>query len=593
MVDPLSTAIGSSVAKSAVGKVAGDLYDAAKKELGASIEEWKNRRYVNNLYKNIQAVQKVKTLWQVDKEIKLGTFYYPPRVVIADEPRLVDQIDALPDRKNYVIQGTIGQGKSTFLRFLCVRQLMRSDRIPIFLELRRLEPNQSFSDFLRTGLDALGFPPVTDALLDLYCRSGSIVLLLDGFDELDPSHVGRVVSSLETLTQRYASLQVIVTSRPDSGIERSAQFRVLRMAPLRPEDHEPFLEKIVTDEKKRSQLLAAIKKSPSQITSLLTTPLMLTLLVLVYRAEQKIPTELSEFYEALFVTLISRHDKAKPGFTRKRFSRLSDRKLQQSFEAFAFLTRQSSLSVLSDDQFDEIATKAVHYVDTTCEPHEFRDDVTKVACLMMQEAQKYYFVHKSVQEFYAASFVKHGQDALANVFYAKCVELLWTRWRQELSFLSQIDQYRWAKHFSVPSLLLAFGRVGISGDGPWSPPTDQAILDLLDSIEVWNSGKDTNVGITFGHMDNMVLYDVQVAAISEIFDVFGDKVSEFPIQKATLDKGRYILSFRKLREGADEKRLMKLIDLIRKQLQRRHMQLDVLRRMMATEESKGGLMDLI
>ena len=41
------------------------------------------------------------------------------------------------------MRGIAGQGKSTFLRYLTARELVIGERIPVFVELRRLTPAQS------------------------------------------------------------------------------------------------------------------------------------------------------------------------------------------------------------------------------------------------------------------------------------------------------------------------------------------------------------------------------------------------------------------------------------------------------------------
>lgn len=70
--------------------------------------------------------------------------------------------------------------------------------------------------------------------------------------------------------------------------------------------------------------MKVIAQSKSEIRGLLTTPLMLTLLVILYKTIQTIPETLPRFYEELFDVLFYRHDHSKPGFRRKRFTKLDD-----------------------------------------------------------------------------------------------------------------------------------------------------------------------------------------------------------------------------------------------------------------------------
>lgn len=431
------------------------------------------------LYKKVASVEKVKTIWQVDKEVKLRRFYFPSRVLINSKPVQINSIGDLEPSHHYVLQGTIGQGKSTFLRFLCISELEKGDRFPLFVELRRLEKGQRLIGLLTDALEVLGFKDPNSKLFDFLANSGKLVLLLDGFDELAEEKISSVITDIERMAEKYANLQIIVTSRPNSGIEQSPKLRVLQLAPLRPTDHEPFLSKIVTAKEKRAELVRAIAESTAEIKELLTTPLLLTLLVLVYKAEHVVPRELGDFYESLFATLLSRHDKTKPGYVRHRFTELGDKALQVLFEAFCFISRNKSLNALTEDQLYESVQAAAKHTGLKCTSEAFRLEMTKVACLMQEEAHKFYFVHKSVQEYYAAMFVKRSPEEFAVRFYQSMMtDKNWRKWRQELTFLSQIDLYRYNKYFEVPGIERLFSELGV-----WNGANFVALPEKFDLVK--------------------------------------------------------------------------------------------------------------
>jgi predicted NACHT family NTPase len=580
------------VTASAIGRAAPDLFKLAKEQIDTALNEWKDKKHLTNLHKKIGVVQKVKTIWQVEKEVKLTSFYYPSKLIIDKKTEAISRLDQLSKGQNYVIQGTIGQGKSTFLRYLCIQELSKSDRIPIFLELRRLERDQKFQDFLRSSLDTLGFKITTDKVFDFYATSGKLVLLLDAFDELDATLVQTVINSLEVMSQKYPMLQIIVSSRPDSGIERSAHFHVLKLAPLKSDDHAPFLQKIFPDKQKSSQLLQAIKKSGTKIAEMLTTPLMLTLLVLVYKNEQKIPTELAEFYDALFQTLISRHDKMKPGYVRKRFCKLSDRQLQAMFEAFCFITRQKNLAILNEDQFVETATEASNFANTPCQPTEFQNELLKVACLMQEEGQKYYFVHKSVQEYFAASFIKKSQDDLAIKFYEKMQGTTWIKWRQELEFLRQIDGYRFAKHFAIPSIETALNKLGCKVDDQWQPLPKEKALSLLEGNKASFHKRGEVYRISSLHLAHNRDYALGVAEqlyIHHIFQIV--KIPAIDMNDESKSAPQTTLKILDTLPASDE--INGLVNEINRSIEKRHALLTQLKALVKKEDSKNELLQLI
>jgi hypothetical protein len=468
-----------SLPLSLVKKPVEDLYELAKGAVKQKLGRLRTDARLRSLYKAITAVQKVKTIWQVDKEVKLLSFYYPSKVLIGKDKKTINAISEIATDHNFVVQGTVGQGKSIFLRFLCIKELAKSARVPIFVELRRYQSGKTFHQFLIDVLRMYGFP-ADEGVFTYLAESGKLVLLLDGFDEIEPQLITSVIHDLEAFSHQFEKLQIIVTSRPDSGIERSPHFRVYKLAPLEPSDHKHFLEKVIDDEDKINDILAAISRSSAQIRDLLKTPLLLTLLVIVYNADQEIPGTLSAFYDVLFQTLLTRHDKTKPGFSRKRATKLANDDLKRLFEAFCYAARQMHLLSLTQDQLSACLTQACKVTGVATKPELFATDITKIACLMQEEGFKFHFTHKSVAEFHAASFIRHAPNETAIKFYSKLHSDKWMYWQQELVFLSHIDRVRYLRHFLVPLAQAALQEFGVSRKNVLeglSVSTTKAILD--------------------------------------------------------------------------------------------------------------------
>jgi len=451
----------SGLATPIIGKVFAEIYAAGKAKYEQQLAAMATTRAAANLYKKILTIEKVKTIWQVDKPVNLRRFYYPSKILIEDQRIPIDSLSDLKSSESHLIVGTIGQGKSTLLRYLCLKELEKGERFPLFVELRRITKEASLTDMLKSTLQTLGLKQVDDDLFQFLAESGKLVVFLDGFDELPPDKIPSVLHGIEYLIHLYPIMQIIVTSRPNSGIEQSAHLNVIRIAPLQPIDFDGFLRKVQNKKEERERLLAAINQSASEISALLKTPLMLTLLVLSYRSTSAIPQDMSDFYESLFSTLISRHDKSKPGYTRHRYCDLSDRELQILFEAFCFISRTKSLSVIIPDALYEITKKASDQTRLECTDQQFKDEITKVACLLVEEGGKLYFLHKSVQEYYAAMFVKRSSDAFARSFYGKILSRVPHDWEQELAFLRQVDSHRFNKYFFIPGYEKFFNNLGI------------------------------------------------------------------------------------------------------------------------------------
>jgi hypothetical protein len=484
MPEPVSTGIVSRL----IGKLLDELIDLGRDLFKSHLDKLKRDAVRRKLVRRATSCERVKTIWQLDKEVRISEFYYPSQIRFSPEvTKVVNGLQHFPRKGNILIEGTIGQGKSIFLRYLCAQELRGkgTGRIPVFVELRLIEPAGGLRGAILQALDEYGFD-VTEELWHFYATSGKFVFLLDAFDELPEDAVAEVVKELDHLAAKYPDLQIIVTTRPDSEIHQNRHFRRFRLAPLSEADHKPFLRRLLLNDANVNELLKAIGASPSHVASLLTTPLMLTLVAVVYRAERTIPPELPEFFELLFTTLFSRHDRLKGIVIRRRFSSLSERDIQILFEAFCFMTRHHEMSTsLTDTHFDRALGDAKTYSGISCERDDFYKDITRIACLLQREGEKTNFVHKSIQEFFAASFIRRANDSFAKRFYELQRHTV-RRWIQEQSFLIQIDPYRYAKYFFMPEIesVEKYCDISFAGDTPTASREMMTLLTEECSLQI-------------------------------------------------------------------------------------------------------------
>ncbi len=509
--------LAASAATATLKKVFDDLYEGAKKTGRAFITRSRADLKDAAIARSIQSITKVKTLWNIEKEVSLYDFYYPSSIEFSEGVRKrVNGARDFGSFGNFVIQGTAGQGKSIFLRYLCGQELdarYSAGRIPIFLELRRLRNDVNLNTLALQALERLKLPFTLEAWKTL-AASGRVTLLLDAFDEIDPQLTERTVAEIETLVEVYRDqLQILVTSRPDADIQKSSSFRVVKLAPLSESDHQPFLKKICTDSEQSDSLMKALRASSAEVSNLLTTPLLMTLLVILYKSAQTIPDTVPKFYEELFDVLFYRHDHSKPGFRRKRFTSLDDSSVKRVFSAFCFFTRLENLGVLSSTQFQDICIRASESCDISVDATALRNELVKTICLMQEDGLELSFIHKSVAQYYAASFIAKSSEEFAQNFY-QLGKSQWS-WELELRFLSQIDRYRYARYFELP-LLQEFGaEMGVDFDAPTNLDSERLTeyftkatrLVVGDSVSDESSPESAGKPVFLGWSSNLAQSD--------------------------------------------------------------------------------------
>lgn len=430
-----------------------DLYNRVKQAVGQQIKLWHIRKLASSLYRQVHKIRLVKTLWQVDKAVDLKQFYCDSHLILAGKRRLVCTLADLGDRKRVLITGIAGQGKSILLRYVCSNTLSAGDCIPAFVELRRVLPGESLIDHIQRFFELIGIPCLDDVTLKALLGSGKIVLFLDGFDEVAETDKPSMIHEIEHLALTFDDLRIVVTSRPESGLEVSPLLEVVRLSNLENGEYKKVIYKLTDDTGFAEGLIKQIEAHKSKLHELLCTPLLVTLLVMSYKSFQELPEQLSEFYDSIFQVLLQRHDGAKPGFKRPRRCSFNDNQYRSVFEALCYESKRKIKSIFKYEDVQEFAKTALMKSRLNDDPDKYIQDIIKVTCLILHEGEEYRFIHRSVQEYYAAAFIKHRSEPVARRFYEQMVaQGPHGTWAEELRFLSEIDRYRYNKYFLLPHL---------------------------------------------------------------------------------------------------------------------------------------------
>lgn len=427
-----------------------EVFNILKSE--SSIFDKEQKKYnIKNAYLRASKIEEVKTIWQVDKTVNLNSFYYPSKILVGSKKVEINKLEDLPENGKMIIQGTAGQGKSIFLRYLTGYEIKFGKTLPIFIELRKITDKYSLEDLIIKSISSLGIECENSDLKHIY-KSNKCTLLLDAFDEVKENQIQDTLSYIEYLCSKYHNLRVIISSRPSSEIQYVTFFKIYNLCPLEKSDFRPVLEKLFVNDQtvKIKNIIEAIERNGSEISSLLTTPLLLTLLTITYKSYHKIPKKLHEFYNNLFYLLVNRHDSTKPGFKREFKSNLNENKLEELFCAFCFYCTAESIDTITNNEAMSLVKKAkkITCIEDVSE-NNFLDDIKKNTCLIIQENFEYHFIHKSIKEYHAAKFISKSPKQLKEKFYKLALRKQW-KYHQEIIYLTTIDTYYCSLLFLKP-----------------------------------------------------------------------------------------------------------------------------------------------
>ncbi len=317
------------------------------------VKRWVVSGVRDSIVQKIGEVEMVRTIFKSDL-VPLSSFYYPPRIVKGSSsvPEIViNGLDDLEGVGNVVLYGTVGQGKSMFMRNLCVSELRIGKRIPVFVELRNIDEKNGIIDLIRSSMEMVGFFDISNDAVDFLLSNSGFCIFLDGFDEIKRQRAIQSYQALNKLIGKYPNTRWVVSSRPGgaaTSLQAIPNVTRLRLVDLSDGDFDPFLKKLGVGSAHREKLLDAIKNSHTNVKGVLTTPLMLTLLKETFGVSAHIPENLHDFYEALFHVLAWRHDDIKDMYQRERATSLSNSDLQEAFEAFSFLSREPLINEVGE-----------------------------------------------------------------------------------------------------------------------------------------------------------------------------------------------------------------------------------------------------
>jgi energy-coupling factor transporter ATP-binding protein EcfA2 len=215
-----------------------------------------------------------------------------------------------------MVLGSPGMGKSTFLKKMGLEALNTKNRklkhkcIPVFLELKNFTSTKlNFVDIIAEEFKICGFPEV-EKFVPKALEQGKLLILLDGLDEAPTSQINEVITKIQDFVDKYKNNRFIASCRIAAYQSTFRRFTDVAMSEFDDAQIQQFINNwFQSDEDKHSgtaQNCWKVLQNPEYAAAkeLAQTPLLLTLLCLVYNDSQSFPKNRATLYdEALDVLL--------------------------------------------------------------------------------------------------------------------------------------------------------------------------------------------------------------------------------------------------------------------------------------------------
>ena len=318
------------------------------------------------------------------------------------------------ERRFIVLSGTGGMGKSMMMTHFMLDTIDRNKetgKVPVFVLLRDYNPAAGdLIDFIFGELKRHDVDLHLSDLVELL-QSGKGVILFDGLDEIKSENCRRFYKEMENLADSYPEASYIVSSRPTMNFRGLSRFTVYDLQPFSQEQAVEMVGKLdqsVVDPVIKKDFIKDLKCNRfgfdwRERMDFLGNPLFLTILLLAYEGNHDIPTERYLFYEQAYEAMAKKHDATK-ALTREFATGLNSREFQNYFGEFCTITYEQEKYDFTPEEISAYFQEVIEANELGTTPEAFIEDVTGKICLIYKDGGKYYFIHRSFQEYFVAYF---------------------------------------------------------------------------------------------------------------------------------------------------------------------------------------------
>lgn len=409
----------------------------------------------------------MKTLLHRSSPVYFYDIYLPARLTCDSKKITTDSINRVFWESQFItIIGDAGSGKSTLVKHLFLNSIAEKFCIPILIELRYLNDfTGSIEDYIKEKIFENKLTPNEKILIRLL-KDGKFVFFLDGYDEIRSDSQQKVVEKLNNFIDKYRLNRYLLTSRPYSNIELLPLFHNYKIENLNDDEIKKFISSQNINQELNEKIIKSISESSiDYIKSYLTNPLLLTLYILTFSTNSSIPQKKYIFYRRVLDVLFKEHDSiTKIGYERELATNLSQEEFEEILKIFSFISYFERFYDFEKDYLNnllDIIKKKRPLLKFN--NNSLITDLKSAINLWTEDGGLHAFAHRSMQEYFAALYIKGINENKDNT-YSKVQSKLFNKRRHGensnfLSLLNEMDEYNFKKFMLLPALKIIKSKI--------------------------------------------------------------------------------------------------------------------------------------
>jgi len=353
---------------------------------------------------------------------QLGDLYVPLTLIdqAAEKSYLLNKYpnELFNENRLVLLTDTAGMGKSTALKFIVQASLVELQVLPILVELRKIPKEISVFDYMFNQF--LGKESAANKVcLREILESGKVLILLDGYDEIEDDLRKKINQDIAELSIQYDKCFFIVASRPDSELKALAGFKEFNIQPLSQKEAFELLKKYDKKGSVAERLIAKVRTN-HEIREFLGNPLMVSLLFKAFDYKATIPLKKHIFFRQVYDALYQDHDLGKGAFERKKKTGLDIEDFHKAVRAVGIVTFFLGKVQYQSEQFHaalDSTKKVVHSL--SFDSSKLRSDLISAVPLFSKDGTEIRWTHKAFQDYFAAQYIFYDSGVSRDEFIRK------------------------------------------------------------------------------------------------------------------------------------------------------------------------------
>ncbi len=273
-------------------------------------------RKLSEIYTEVKLLEKISSR----RRLNLSNLIEAHAITNHDRPNLsrafqkpLPGLQTVEQYSKLMILGKPGAGKTTFLKQIatqCIAGTFLADRVPIFISLKDFAESASQVDLLNYAIHQLAVinldiaQGASDALIQ-----GRALLLLDGLDEVKGHDRSSVLRAVRQFVAQFHANRFVITCRIAAPEYIFEQFTEVEIADFDESQIASFAQKwfAAKDATLPHHFLRALRTNPP-LSELATSPILLTLLCLIFEERGAFPEQRSTLYKEVLQVLLKTWD---------------------------------------------------------------------------------------------------------------------------------------------------------------------------------------------------------------------------------------------------------------------------------------------